>query len=303
MSDGHPGRMPESDGPAPRRPWITRGIVAAAVGLYFIQASILAPGDVESALGFATADLGHRWWTLLTFTLVHGALWPLVANSSVLLVFGSRLERSWGSGEFARFYLTCALGAWIAYLVGAPSDAVLAGAAGPAVGVILAFASLNGGEPPLRIGAVAVSAGWFTVGGTALILATGMAAVPPHAATPFLAHAGGLVAAWAYLRTAGSLDLKRLREGMSQVPDEPDEMPRAVPKAHPRAPRHEDDIVAQSNAAVARKAAARRPTHVHEGEPAWLDQLLDKISRQGLESLTSEERRRLDEASRRLRDG
>ncbi|MEA3244704.1 MAG: rhomboid family intramembrane serine protease [Gemmatimonadota bacterium] len=303
MTDEHQDRISASEAAAPRRPWVTRGIVVAALGLYFIQASVLAPGDVESALGFATPDLGHRWWTLLTFTLVHDAPWPLALNSTVLLVFGSRLERSWGSGEFVRFYLTCALGAWITHLIGAPSDVVLAGAAGPAMGVILAFASLSGGEPPLRIGAISVSAGWLTVGGTALILAVGIAAGPPDAAAAFLAHAGGIVAAWAYLRTAGSLDLKRLREGMSQVPDEPDEMPRAVPRAHPRAQRHEDDIVAQSNATVAREAAARRATHVHDGDPAGLDELLDKISRQGLDSLTLEERRRLDEASRRLRGG
>jgi membrane associated rhomboid family serine protease len=294
--------VPEPGTEAPRRPWATRGIVAAAVGIYLVQASFLAPGDVESMLGFATSDLGRRWWTLLTFTLVHASLWPLLINATVLLVFGTRLERGWGSGEFIRFYASCALGAWIAHLIAAPADVVLVGAAGPAMGVIFAFARLSGGEAPLRIGAVSVSAGWLTFGGAVLILGAGMAAVPPQAAPPFLVHAGGLLAAWAYLRTAGSLDLKRLRDGVSPVPDEADEMPRAVPRAHPRMQRQDDDIVAQSKAAVAREAAARRATEVHDGDPSSLDHLLDKISRHGIESLTSDERRRLDEASRRLRD-
>ena len=296
-----PGHMPEREGA--RRAWAARGIVAAALALYFIQATVLAPGDVEATIGFSTRDLGHRWWTALTFTLVQGGVWPLVVNSTVLLVFGTRLERRWGSGEFVRFYLTCAIGAWIAHLVGATPTVTLAGAAGPAMGVILAFASLSGSEPPLRIGAVSVSAGWLTIGGATLILLAGMAAAPPDAAVPVLAHAGGLVAAWAYLRTAGSLDLKRLREGMSPVPDEPDEMPRAVPRTRPRAHRHDDNIVAQSNAAVAREAAIRRSTDTRERDPAWLDELLDKISRHGLDSLTPDERKRLHDASRRLRDG
>jgi membrane associated rhomboid family serine protease len=299
------GVQPRSEPGAdlPRQPWTTRGIVVAALGLYLIQASLLAPGDVESALGFATSDLGRRWWTLLTFTLVHASLWPLIINATILLVFGTRLERSWGSAEFIRFYVSCAFGAWVVHLIGSPADVPLTGAAGPAMGVLFAFASLSGGQPPLRIGTVAVSSGWLTMGGTMLILAVGVATAPPHAAAPFLVHVGGLIGAWAYMRTAGSLDLKRLRAGVSPVPDEPDDMPRAVPKVPPRVQRHDDDIVAQSKAAVARQAASRRAPEIRDNDPASLDHLLDKISRQGIESLTSDERRRLDEASRRLRDG
>jgi hypothetical protein len=59
--------------------------------------------------------------------------------------------------------------------------------------------------------------------------------------------------------------------------------------------------VARSNAAVAREAEARRvpaPTR----DPAVLDRVLDKISQQGIDSLTSDERKLLDDLSRRLRD-
>ena len=49
-------------------------------------------------------------------------------------------------------------------------------------------------------------------------------------------------------------------------------------------------------------AADRRPQPGEGLRQAELDMLLDKIAASGIESLTPEERRRLDEASRRLRD-
>jgi hypothetical protein len=109
-----------------------------------------------------------------------------------------------------------------------------------------------------------------------------------------------------YLRTASSLSLGRLREGVSPVPDEEEDVPpRAIPRGQPRAQRAEDDIIARSNAAVAREAASRpaaAPQHAEAREQNPLNRLLDKISAHGIESLTADERRLLDDASRRLRD-
>lgn len=278
-------------------------IVVVSLLLFFIQATVLAPGDIESALGFSTQDLGHRWWTVVTFTLVHASVWPLAVNLAAILVFGAALERAWGTGEVMRYYLVCSLGAWIASVTFAPPDALLAGSAGPAMGLILAFAAQSAPEPPLRIGAVALSAGWVTVLGTAAVLSAGVLTATPETAPVYLVHAGGLIAGWAYLRTAGSINLGRLREGISPVPDELDEgPPRAIPRGQPRAQRHEDDIVMRSNAAVAREAAARQGSPAPHRDPGSLDQVLDKISREGFGSLTLDERTLLDEMSRRLRD-
>jgi hypothetical protein len=66
-------------------------------------------------------------------------------------------------------------------------------------------------------------------------------------------------------------------------------------------PAEADEIVAKSQAAVRQ---ARRPAGV-EYQPQTrrqqLDGVLDKISRQGIDSLTAEERRLLEEMSRELR--
>jgi len=67
-----------------------------------------------------------------------------------------------------------------------------------------------------------------------------------------------------------------------------------------RKPRRKLQVVATPPPPVFRPAAPGRPT---DGlRQAEIDVLLDKIAAQGIDSLTAEERRRLDEASRRLRD-
>lgn len=281
-----------------------RAAMAISVALFFLQLTVFAPGDVAEALGFSSHDLGHRWWTIATFTLVHTSAWPLAANMIVLGAFGTSLERTWGSGEFIRFYLACSLGAWIAHVAFVSPDVVLTGAAAPAIGTLLAFAALNGRERHLSVGAVSFSTATLAATGTVTILAAGIATSTPDAAAAYLVHGAGIVTAWAYLRTASSINLARLGEGVLPVPDEPDDVPpRAVPRSHMRAQRQEDDIVARSNAAVAREAAMRAPSSpLQQKGPSHLDRVLDKISEHGIASLTADERMLLDEMSRRLRD-
>jgi membrane associated rhomboid family serine protease len=286
-----------------RAPFV-RAFVIATLALFFLQLTILAPADLETALGFSTAALGQRWWTVGTFPLVQGAFLPLAVDITVIGLFGSHLERRWGTAEYARYFVICALGAWVATVVVASPSTVLTGSAASAIGTLLAFSATSGKGGFFRIGSLALSAGWLAAGGTILILFVGMATAAPDAMLAYLVHIAGLVAGWTYLRTASSINFVRLREGVSPVPDEPEDMPpRAIPRRDPRGQRPpEDDVVARSNAAVARETAARQTTAPERRDPHALDKLLDKVSAEGLQSLTSEERRLLDELARRLRD-
>ena len=93
----------------------------------------------------------------------------------------------------------------------------------------------------------------------------------------------------------GGLD--RVRGWVSSVPDESEDMPRAVPRG--RSPmrdrgRGADDVVTRSNAVVLRET--KPLTHVPKQESpkeyaAKVNRVLDKISQQGIESLTKDERR------------
>jgi hypothetical protein len=172
------------------------------------------------------------------------------------------------------------------------------------MGVLLAYASIARDERHFRVGALAVTAGWMVLIGSCALIVAGVSADESGNAAAYLAHAGGLVAGWMYLRTAASVSLSRIRDGVSPVADEPDDMPpRAIPRSHARTQRTEDDVVAQSHATLAREAGPRSSIVTAENRDAnTLDRLLDKISAHGIDSLTADERTLLDEVSRRLRD-
>jgi membrane associated rhomboid family serine protease len=292
--------------PAPRITPVVQWLIAINLAVFFIQLAILKPADVQSALGFQTKDLGHQWWTIGTYMFVHASFWHLALNIYALWLFGPRVEWKWGGAEFLRFYLFCGLGGWFAHLALVPGDSVLIGASAAVFGVMLAYASLWPDEQLFLFGAIPTTVRWLVVFVGALNLVGGMTMAGAQGGVAYFAHLGGLAAGWLYLRTSAAVDLDRLRQGVLPVPDEPEDVPpRAVPRALPRSRTRErdniDDVVARSNAVVAKRTTAPRATRAPQTELNALDQLLDKISAHGIESLTSDERRMLSEESKRRR--
>ena len=291
---------------APRITPAVQWLIAVNIFVYYNQLTLLKPGDVQSALGFQTKDLGHPWWTIGTYMFVHAGFWHLALNMYALWLFGPRVEWRWGSGEFVRFYLFCGLGGWFAHLAFIPGDSLLIGAAAAVFGVMLAYASLWPDEQLFLFGVIPTTVRWLVIFVGVLNIVGGVTMDGAQGGVAYLAHAGGLAAGWLYLRMTASVNLNQLRSGVLPVPDEPEDVPpRAVPRAMPRSRAREreniDDVVARSNAAVAKHSPAPRATRTPQTAPTTLDQLLDKISAQGLESLTPEERRLLVEESKRRR--
>jgi hypothetical protein len=123
----------------------------------------------------------------------------------------------------------------------------------------------------------------------------------------YFAHLGGIVFGWVYIKGAAAGSLDRLRHRIAPLPDETDEPPRAVPRSMPKNRERMseiDEIVAKSNAMAARRQSSatqqRKPVESRGKEEA-LNIVLDKISEGGLESLTTAEKRLLEEMSRRMR--
>lgn len=80
-------------------------------------------------------------WQLLSYAFLHGGLFHLFINMFVLWMFGSPLERDWGSQRFALYYLLCVLGAGAVQLVVASTGqyAPTVGASGGVYALLLAF--------------------------------------------------------------------------------------------------------------------------------------------------------------------
>jgi membrane associated rhomboid family serine protease len=296
------------DTPVPRITPAVQWLIAINVAVYFIQRTVLKPADVELALGFQRANLGHQWWTIATYMFVHGGLWHLALNMYTLWLFGPRVEWRWTSREFLRYYVFCGLGGWFAHLAFVPEDTLLIGASSAVLGVMLAYATLWPDEQLFVFGVIPTTVRWLVIFVGALNLVSGITASEGQGGVAYLAHVGGLAAGWLYLRTTAAINLGRFRQGVLPVPDELDDLPpRAVPKALPRSRarerEHIDDVVARSNAMLAKPATLRRVSPEQEPDQSVLDKVLDKISAHGLGSLTGAERKLLDEASKRLRDG
>ena len=62
------------------------------------------------ALFYPTSHFFH-WWQPLTHMFMHGGFWHLFFNMYTLYIFGSVLERVWGTKKFLIFYFVTGLGA------------------------------------------------------------------------------------------------------------------------------------------------------------------------------------------------
>lgn len=290
----------------PRLTKAVQWLIAANVAIFFLQLTVVGAHNMLPALGFQADGLSRSWWTIVTYMFVHGGFWHLALNMYTLYLFGPRVEHAWSAGEFTRYYLLCGLGGWFFHLLFA-RESLLIGASAAVLGVTLAYAMRWPDDEVFLFGVLPLKVKWMVALLVVVNLVGGMA--ESHGGVAYLAHLGGLAAGWLYLRTAsGSAGLDRFKQRVSPIPDLPDETPRAIPRSLPRAREKGneiDAIIARSNAAVSRRPASQVPPVSHKGATrvSDLDRVLDKISQQGMESLTSDEKRLLEETSRELRDG
>jgi hypothetical protein len=185
-----------------------------------------------------------------------------------------------GGTAFARYYLFCGLGGAalsFGFLMFSPVTMVI-GASAAVFGVALAFA-VKWPNTPIYIVALPfpIKAIWLVVALASIDLTFALMQIQDGVA--HLAHLGGLAFGLAYLRWG--------IEGKQ----------RSAPKAY-----QEPVRVLAHPATVHNEEEDPRPAPQHN-RPSYddVDKVLDKISATGLESLTPDERRLLDDMSQRLR--
>jgi membrane associated rhomboid family serine protease len=264
---------------------------------------------MREALGFRLDELPSQWWTVGTHMFVHSGFWTLLLNVYLLFIFGPRLEHAWGTRAFRNFFLWCGLGGWLAHVL-IVRDATLIGATGAVLGVTLAYALRWADDEVYLFLTFPVKVKWLVAALASITLAIGAVQAGDGNGASYLTHAGGLAAAWLFWRTStAGAGFDRLRQRVNPVPDLPDEAPRAVPRSMPRnreRTRDIDDIVAQSQQAVSQRVVPTVPSapprlQTDRERLTELDRVLDKISQTGIDSLTGDERRILEQRSRELR--
>jgi len=292
---------------APESPRMTRAVqwlLALNIGVYFLQLTLFGSDAIYSALALDPARFPSEWWTVLTYMFVHAWLAHLAFNMFTLWMFGPRLEQVWGTRSFVQFYLWCGLGGAIAHLVFAQHSAVI-GASGAISGVLVAYALRWPDEEVYLFGVIPMKSRWLIA---AMIGMNIIFALSPGSGIDWTAHVGGMAFGWIFLKLSSLGGLTRVRGWVSAVPEESEDMPRAVPRNRPPMrdqTRGVDKVVARSNAVVLRESKPLQHAPKQESPKEYaarVNRVLDKISQHGIDSLSRDERRLLEEMSRKLRD-
>ncbi|MGQ0813154.1 MAG: rhomboid family intramembrane serine protease [Gemmatimonadota bacterium] len=254
-------------------PWVKRLLIANTV---IFVATWMLPW-LASYMAFQPNAILVRPWTLLTYMFAHGGFMHLFFNMLGLFFFGPPLEERWGSREFIKYYLICGLGGAALSFVFAFHSSMI-GASAAVYGVMLAFALMWPDVPIYIWGIFPIKAKWLVIIMAALSFMSAFGGAADGVA--HFAHLGGFAAGFLYIKidhqTGNPLQkLQKLvaRRRFKVVPGSS-----ATRQEPPKTRRRDEDRVLDE-----------------------VDRVLDKISTQGMASLTPEERKLLDEVSRRYR--
>lgn len=251
--------------------WVARLILANVV-VFFLQLSL--PPEFTEPLVLVPALGLWRPWTFITYMFLHGGLGHLFFNMLSLFFFGPRLEARLGSRHFLALYFASGITGALLSLLFTPQAAII-GASGAVFGVLLGFAYYWPRDQILVWGIFPVESRVMVVVMTALALWGGFGATGGGIA--HFAHLGGFAGGYVYLK------LVQRRWGMEKFRRQ----------TRPRGPRLETP-----SGAMDRWRRIKRDD-LHEVNREELDRILDKISAQGLGSLTPGEREFLDRFSTR----
>ena len=265
-------------------PWVWRLILANAVVLLLLTALLPAMRPALVFVPNLPYALQHPW-TFGTYMFVHAGLLHLAFNMLILYSLGTRVEERMGSRTFILFYLYCGLGGALFSLgLVALQPGAVAGASAAVLGVAVAYAMFWPDSElmvfplpwPIRARTLVIAL---------LVLDLALGLLNPGDGVAHIAHLGGAAFGFLFFR------FQRLA-GPPRLP-----RPRVAERA----------VMVQSGSLKAEQVdtPVPRPRRQAQPEPDAIatetDRLLDKISGQGIASLTPAERRFLDEVSKRKR--
>jgi membrane associated rhomboid family serine protease len=262
-------------------PWVRRLLVATGA-VYLLQVTVFTSPWLIETFGFAPALALRHPWGAVTYAFLHGSFLHLLFNMIALFMFGPPVEARLGGARFIRLYFISVVGGAALSFVFVPlaGGAPIVGASAGIFGVLLAFV-LEWPDAPVLVFPLPfpIKAKWIVIFFAVISLAAGILGV--HDGVAHFAHLGGFAAALLYLR--GPALLRRRARA-------PAEGSTAV-LVHP--------FSTESARGLRPFGPRRRGADAKVLEE--VDRVLDKISAGGLSSLTPEERRFLDEMSKRFR--
>jgi len=142
-------------------------------------------------------------WQLVTYMFLHGGFLHILLNMYALWMFGSEVERMWGTKAFYKYYFITGIGAGIIHTLITPNSMIpTLGASGAVMGVLTAYAMMF---PNRRITMllffilpITMRARTLALLFAGISLLNGMAGSPDGIA--HFAHLGGMVVGYLYIK-------------------------------------------------------------------------------------------------------
>lgn len=254
------------------RPRLLRGavrnIIIANVAVFLIMFIFQAQRFFSFAFGLVPQWVWSRGyiWQLCSYMFIHAGLGHIFWNMFVLWMFGSEIENYLGKREFYKFYFITGIGSGIiTFLFSTGSTIPVVGASGALFGVLVAFALLF---PERRIYfyfLIPIKAKYFVIIiGVITFFST---FTPGTSNISHLTHLGGLVIGYLYFRGRNIFRALHIN-----IKNPFKNIIRKIPKDRRRKSDHYD-----SDATLQEE----------------LDRILEKINRNGYDSLSEEEKQQL----------
>ena len=243
-------------------------LVSVNFGIFLLQTVARAEGLFFPLFGLVPKMVWSEFmiWQPFTYLFFHGGIWHLLINMFVLWMFGSELERLWGKEHFLKFYFVTGVGAGLVTMIfGLNSMTPIVGASGAVYGVLLAYGLTYPNRTVYLYGIIPIKSLWFVIGIGVIAF---MSSFDNVSQISHLTHLSGMMIGYLMLkRPVRFNDLwftirKRTLEYKIK---------------------HEEKKVSQ-----------------HQAIEREIDRILDKINREGFDSLTEEEHDRLYKGSQSL---
>jgi membrane associated rhomboid family serine protease len=237
-------------------------------------------------------EAGFGFWQLFTYMFMHANFTHILFNMLALWMFGMELEHVWGSRKFFIYYLLCGFGGGLANLLIAPmftSVGPTVGASGAVYGVLLAFGMMFPERPIYIYFLLPIKAKYFVV----MYMAFEIFSIGSMDGVAHFAHLGGALVGFLYLIADG------YQFGSSfHTPQRDDNIFTRMTGFGRQQPQRQDLYTNVTDAKVFDLYEYKKKEE--EKAQIQIDEILDKISKNGYQSLTDEEKKILFEASKKI---
>ena len=294
-------------------PPVIKWLIAANVIIFVLPMILPAteePIFFNGALWPWASEL-FRPWQYITTMFLHGGFMHLLLNMFILWMFGIEIAQMWGTKKFLVFYFLSGIGASLLHslvtsIEGGTFPAV--GASGAIFGVLVAFGMLYPNRMVFMMFLFPMKAKYAVMIFIVIDLFMGMRNVPGDNIAHF-AHLGGALAGFLLMKSGAHGKIASVfgGEGGSEMagssgastPWVSTPPPRQRPVS--RTDRNESARIIDARFHdVSERTPANRPVSLNFGDQQeQVDAILDKISREGYNALTPEEKKILTDASNR----